>query len=237
MSGPFQIRWRMKQRKDPTIDVDVGLENGSKVPKSGQQSGITFQRRSAIQDAMHPHVSEGGVPEIDDADVANEVRNVFLAGPKPRESYKDAMRNTERHWDNAFPSMEQAAITYTPHISQQWKYARDAEVNRISAMIQSYEDKSIHHCAERGDDCMEMAEAAVGMPSHDGGTIHMEESKKGGSSQLSYVGERLVVYRGFRCSSTIKVPIFRCPHCGDFEMLALFSACTPFSPIKPRMWV
>lgn len=119
MRGPFQTRWRTKQRKDPTTDVDVELESGSKVPKSGQQSGIAFQRRSTIQDAMHPHMSEGWMPEIDDADVANEVRNVSLAGPTPRGSYKDAMRNTARHWDNALTSMEQAAIAYAPHIAQQ----------------------------------------------------------------------------------------------------------------------
>ena len=146
MSGPFQTRWRTKQRKDPTTDVDVGLESGSKVPKAGQQSGITFQRRSTIQDAMHPHVSEGGMPEIDDADVANEVRNVSLAGPTPRESYKDAMRDTARHWDNAVPSMEQAAITYAPHIVQQWKDVRDAEVNRINAMIEIDKEEPIHNC-------------------------------------------------------------------------------------------
>ena len=84
---------------------------------------------------------------------------------------------------------------------------------------------------------MEMAEAAAGMPSHDGGNIHMEESRKEGSSQLSYVGGRLVVYGGFSASSTMKFPIFRCHNCVDSEMLALFSGCPPLSPIKPKMWV
>lgn len=57
-------------------------------------------------------------------------------------------------------------------------------------MIQSYKEKPIHDCVEKGDGCMEMAEAAVGMPSPDGENIHMEERRKGGSNQLCHMLER-----------------------------------------------
>ena len=162
MSGPFQTRWRTKQKKDPTTDEDVVLGSGSKVAKVGQQSGIPFQRRSTIPDVMHTTLSEGGMPEVDSSNVMDELRDISLAGPTPRESYKDTMRKRARHWDNALPSMEQAAITYAPHIVQQWKDARDAEVNRINAMIEIYKEKPIHNCVQKGgDDGMEMDEAAI----------------------------------------------------------------------------
>lgn len=54
----------------------------------------------------------------------NELQDVSLAGPTPRESYNDTMRKREGHWDAQLPSMEQTAITYAPHIVQQWKDAR-----------------------------------------------------------------------------------------------------------------
>ena len=99
MSGPFSNPMRTKQKKYPTIDVDVELGNGSKIPKAGQQIGIAFQRRYTIRDVMHPNLSEGGLPGVDGPNVMNEVQDVSLAGPTPRESYKDTMRKREGHWD------------------------------------------------------------------------------------------------------------------------------------------
>lgn len=64
MSGPFANPMRTKQKKYPTIDVDVGLGNGSKIPKAGQQIGSPFQRLSTIRDVMHPNLSEGDCLEL-----------------------------------------------------------------------------------------------------------------------------------------------------------------------------
>lgn len=67
------------------------------------------------------------------------------------------MRKKARHWDNPLRSMEQAAIANASHIVQQWKEARDAEVNqigldRINAMIDNYKEIPIHDCVRKGGD-------------------------------------------------------------------------------------
>ena len=53
--------------------------------------------------------------------------------------------------------MEQAAIAHASHIVQQWKEARDSEVNRIgldriNTMIDNYKEIPIHDCVRKGGD-------------------------------------------------------------------------------------
>ena len=62
-------------------------------------------------------------------------------------------------------------------------------------MIEIYKEKPIHGCVGKGgDDGMEMDEVSMAIHSQEGGNMNMEERITGGSMQLSYVGETLVVY-------------------------------------------